>query len=149
MDFFSCMDLILIRMIIQVYTCGEEKRCMENEGDGMRYQEVYNLAQQGYSYQQIADKMGITLKTVYKYNHRCKHEAGKKVPHRGKNVKYKKLELALVEKYGSKKAAARKMGIGYTTLNCILAGRQKPHETTIEVLMYATGLTKEKIFSES
>lgn len=28
----------------------------------MRYQEVYNLAKQGYSYQQIADKMGITLK---------------------------------------------------------------------------------------
>lgn len=121
----------------------------ENGGDGMRYQEVFNLAQQGYSYQQIADKMGITLKTVYKYNHRCKHESGKKVPHRGKNVKYKKLELALVEKYGSKKAAARKMGIGYTTLNCILAGKQKPRDFTMVLLADATGLERREILSES
>lgn len=71
------------------------------------------------------------------------------MPHRGKNVKYKKLELALVEKYGSKKAAARKMGIGYTTLNCILAGKQKPRDFTMVLLADATGLEWREILSES
>lgn len=149
MDFFSCMDLILIRMIIQVYTCGEEKRCMENEGDGMRYQEVYNLAKQGYSYQQIADKMGITLKTVYKYVYICKQKTGKKVVRHSRNVRRKRLEVALINKYGSRKEAARKIGISYSALNDILSGKHMPRDFTMVLLADATGLEWREILSES
>lgn len=57
----------------------------------MRYQEVYDLAQQGYSYQQIADKMGITLKTVYKYVYICKQKTGQKVVRHSRKTRRKKV----------------------------------------------------------
>lgn len=149
MVFLNCMVLISIRMIIQVYICGEEKRCMENEGVKMRYQEVYNLAKQGYSYQQISDKMGITLKTVYKYVHICKQKTGQKVVRHSRNVKRKKLEVALVNKYGSRKEAARKIGISYSALNDILSGKHMPRDFTMLLLADATGLTWREILNEN
>lgn len=111
----------------------------------MRYQEVYDLAKHGYTYQQIAEKMGKNIRTVYRYAHKYYEKTGVKVPCCGKKVKLKKLELVLLEKYGSKKEAAKKIGIGYTTLNRILAGKQKPHEFTIKLLMDATGLKRREI----
>lgn len=115
----------------------------------MRYQEVYNLAKQGYSYQQIADKMGITLKTVYKYVYICKQKTGEKVVRHSRNVRRKKLEVALVNKYGSRKEAARKIGISYSALNDILSGKHMPRDFTMLLLADATGLTWREILSES
>lgn len=115
----------------------------------MRYQEVYDLAQRGYSYQQIAEKMGITLKTVYKYVHICKQKTGQKVVCHSRNVKRKRLEVALINKYGSRKEAAKKIGISYNALNDILSGKHMPRDFTMVLLADATGLTWREILSEN
>lgn len=114
---------------------GRQKRITEET-----IKKAESLIENGMSVREAAKEVGVCYKTIY-------NECNIKLA-RTKNMLYKRLANALIEKYGTWKNVEEKVGFSQAAVKNALMGVVSPRKDMIDALLLATGLKYEEAFKE-
>lgn len=107
---------------------------------------AFGMLLDGYSYQKIADRIGISKQAVQRHFGKI---FDRKVVRVKNPVKYKNIINFMTENNITRHEFAEKTKLHYQTIGDILCGKSNLSKKTIDAILKFTGMTYEEAFAEN
>lgn len=106
---------------------------------------AYGMLLDGYSYQKVADRIGISRQAVHQHFGKLFDKKAAATS----RIKYKNILNFMSENNITRREFAEKANLEYATLGSVLNGKVSPSKKTIDAILKFTGMTYEEAFAEN
>ena len=109
--------------------------------------EIETMLDDGYSYQYIADKFGVSRQRIFQLFPKHPKRVGKPGRPAGSSYIYRNFVKFLEEKDIGMLQFCKESGISHNCLTGIMTGKKSANKTTIDKLLKHTGMKYEELFA--